>query len=184
MNDALVSGLPETSVAPADGVAAEPIDCVVLGGGIAGLSAAYAAHRRGWSVRVLETRREVGGKVHSERKDGYLLEWGPNSFLGSHHTIWQLIGDLGLQNRVISAQLPADRFVYRNRRARRLPTGPLSLLTSDFMSFSGKMRMLAEPFIMRRRQARRFGARFRQAPLGRRSCAISSYTICLRRLCR
>jgi len=142
-----MSGPLETDVPLSAGDSAELIDCVVLGGGIAGLSAAYAAHRRGWSVRVLETRREVGGKVHSERKGGYLLEWGPNSFLGSHHTIWQLIADLGLQNRVISAQLPADRFIYRNRRARRLPTGFLSLLTGDFMSFSGKMRMLAEPFI-------------------------------------
>ncbi len=124
------------------------VDLVVLGGGIAGLTAAWAGHQRGWSVRLLESSRQVGGKVRSERKDGYLIEWGPNSFLGSATMIWKLIEAFGLQDQVVAAQPPGHRFIYRGRRARRLPSSAWSFLTGDYMSLAGKLRMLAEPFAL------------------------------------
>jgi len=39
----------------------------VIGGGLAGLSAAYDLHRAGWQVTVLEARDRVGGRVYSLR---------------------------------------------------------------------------------------------------------------------
>lgn len=126
----------------------EIVDLAVLGGGIAGLTAAWAADQRGWSVRVLESSRTVGGKVRSERKDGYLIEWGPNSFLGSAAMIWRLVEAFHLQDQIVQGQPPGDRFIYRGRRARKLPTSPWSFLSGDYMSLRGKLRMLAEPFAL------------------------------------
>lgn len=127
---------------------AEIVDLVVLGGGIAGLTAAWAGHQRGWSVRLLESSRIVGGKVRSERKDGYLVEWGPNSFLGSASMIWKLVEAFGLEDQVVAAAPPGHRFIYRGRRARRLPSSAWTFLTGDYMSAGGKLRMLAEPFAL------------------------------------
>lgn len=124
------------------------LDLVVVGGGIAGLSAAWAAAKRGWSVRLLEAGRNVGGKIRSERRDGFLIEWGPSSFLGSAEPIWALIEDLHLEDQVVRGQAPSDRFIYRNRRARKLPSGPGSLLSGDYMTLGGKLRMFAEPFVL------------------------------------
>jgi oxygen-dependent protoporphyrinogen oxidase len=125
------------------------VDIAIVGGGITGLAAAWEAQKRGLSVRVIEARGAVGGKIRSEKQDGYLFEWGPNSFLGSATTIWSLIEDLKLQDSVISGIPPGDRYIFRNRLARRLPRGPGDLFKkgSDFMTFTGKLRMLAEPFV-------------------------------------
>ena len=128
---------------------AASVDVAVLGGGIAGLSAAWDAHKRGLSVCLLEASGRVGGKIRSEHQDGYRFECGPNSFLGSAAAIWTLIDELKLHDQVIAGQPPGHRYIYRNRRARRLPAGPGDLVrpSADFMTFGGRMRLLAEPFV-------------------------------------
>jgi oxygen-dependent protoporphyrinogen oxidase len=125
----------------------QAVDLLVVGGGIAGLAAAWAAHRRGWTVAVLEAEAVVGGKLRTDRIDGYLCEWGPHTFLGSAHTLWRLIDELGLHDQVVASLPPGDRFVFRGGRARRLPSDPGSALRGDFLSWRGKLRVAAEPFI-------------------------------------
>lgn len=131
------------------------VDVAIVGGGIAGLTAAWHAHKRGLSVRLLESAPRVGGKIQSgeispESGGAFRYEAGPNSFLGSAATLWQLIEELGLEPQVLAGLPPGDRYIYRNRRARRLPRGPGDLLrpSADFMSFGGRLRLLAEPFVM------------------------------------
>jgi oxygen-dependent protoporphyrinogen oxidase len=145
----------------------ECVDLAVVGGGMAGLAAAWAAHQRGWRVRLLEAGRTVGGKIRTERRDGYLTESGPHSFAGHAAGIWQLIDEIGLQDQVVAAEPPLDRFVYRHRRARRLPHGPGSLLSGDYMSLGGKLRMLAEPFVFGDAHADDTVMSFAQRRLGR-----------------
>jgi phytoene dehydrogenase-like protein len=54
---------PKLSWPGADG-SAERTDAVVVGGGLAGLSGAWALRRR--HVIVLEQAQQVGGRLHSE----------------------------------------------------------------------------------------------------------------------
>jgi monoamine oxidase len=60
---------------------------IVIGAGLAGLSAAYDLHREGWQVTVLEARDRVGGRVHSLRSfsNGLVAEGG-GEFIDKHHT--------------------------------------------------------------------------------------------------
>jgi len=44
-----------------------PRSCIVIGAGLAGLSAAYRLRTRGWKVTVLEALQKVGGRVFSYR---------------------------------------------------------------------------------------------------------------------
>ncbi|MBI4220864.1 MAG: FAD-dependent oxidoreductase, partial [Chloroflexi bacterium] len=58
---------------------------VVVGGGLAGLSAAVAAARRGWSPLVLEKRPYLGGRAFSfvDRESGVEVDNGQHVFLGA-----------------------------------------------------------------------------------------------------
>ena len=51
-------------------------DVVVVGGGLAGLSAAVNLHRAGLTVTVCEAGDQVGGRVRTDRRDGFLLDRG------------------------------------------------------------------------------------------------------------
>ncbi len=60
---------------------------IVIGAGLAGLSAAYDLHRAGWNVTVLEARNRVGGRVYTVREfsKGLVAEGG-GEFIEESHT--------------------------------------------------------------------------------------------------
>ena len=60
---------------------------VIVGGGITGLSAAFymqkEAREKGLPLDVLliEASNRLGGKIQTVRRDGFIIERGPDSFL-------------------------------------------------------------------------------------------------------
>lgn len=72
-------------------------DVVVVGAGLAGLSAARDLERGGASVTVLEARDRVGGRVEqTELPDGRIVQLG-GEVVGSRHTAYLgLVAELGL----------------------------------------------------------------------------------------
>lgn len=59
------------------GVAVAAKRVVVGGAGISGLSLAFELERRGISALVIECERRAGGKIESERRNGFRCERGP-----------------------------------------------------------------------------------------------------------
>lgn len=51
-------------------------DALVVGGGLAGLACARQLHRRGLSAQVLEASDRVGGRVRTDRVEGFRLDRG------------------------------------------------------------------------------------------------------------
>lgn len=72
-------------------------DVVVVGAGVAGLSAAYRLLQRGRSVMVLEARDRVGGRVKSDLSNGFLIEVGGQWVAPDQERLLALIDELGLQ---------------------------------------------------------------------------------------
>jgi monoamine oxidase len=71
---------------------------IVVGAGLAGLSAADRLHRAGHEVVVLEARDRVGGRVWSRRLDnGAVVEMGAEFILPGNTLIRELAGRLGLE---------------------------------------------------------------------------------------
>ena len=130
---------------------------VVVGGGIAGLGAAYALSRdpSGPAVTLLEASDRLGGRILSETVGGVVLDAGPDSFVTNKPWGVELARELGLEDDLLCTAT-ADRSVYVHTRGRlrRYPDGmalmaPTRLwpfLASDFMSLPGKLRLVWEVF--------------------------------------
>jgi phytoene dehydrogenase-like protein len=88
-------------------------DVVVVGGGLAGLSAAVILHWAGLTVIVCEAGDQVGGRVRTDRRDGFLLDRGFQVVLPGYPELrWQVdLSALGLRPflRGVLAMTPSGR---------------------------------------------------------------------------
>jgi protoporphyrinogen/coproporphyrinogen III oxidase len=125
-------------------------DAIIIGAGITGLVTAYELQKRGLNVLLLERDSEVGGVMRSERRDGYLLEWGPNSYLESEEAD-RLIQELDLDSKFVTADPKAPRFLYFRGALEPVPMNPIAFFSSRLLSLKGKLRIFAEPFMPARK---------------------------------
>jgi len=138
------------------------VEAAIVGGGLAGLTAAHELHRRGVSFVLLEAGGRWGGVVRTERADGFLLEGGPDALLAQKAEGLALCRELGLAERLVPTN-PQHRtvFVLHRRRLHRLPEGMVlgvptrlgALARTSLFSWPGKLRMAADLVLPRRRSA-------------------------------
>jgi oxygen-dependent protoporphyrinogen oxidase len=133
------------------------VDAAIVGGGIAGLAAAYELHQRGLSVKVLEAAGRPGGVIRTERFDDWVIDGGPDALLIQKPAAVTLCRELGLGDRLISTLQPRTAYILRDGRLRPLvegsflgfPVGLAALSRSSLFTFSGKVRMAGEILIPR-----------------------------------
>lgn len=127
-----------------------PLDIVVLGGGISGLTTAFWLARGGMKVAVLEASARVGGAIQTHADGPWRFEMGPNTVLESHESVTRLIQECGLEDEKVTAAPSARRrFLWKADRLHALPAGPPGFLRTPLFSARAKLRLLREPFISR-----------------------------------
>jgi protoporphyrinogen/coproporphyrinogen III oxidase len=135
---------------------------LIIGGGISGLAAAHRILELNPSaqVTILEASNRLGGTIHTEERDGFLIERGPDSFISEKPEALELAKRLGLESRLIQTNEEFRRsFIVRDGRLLPVPEGfqlmaPSRMwpfLTSDIFSLAGKARMAADLFLPRKR---------------------------------
>lgn len=138
---------------------------VVIGGGITGLAAAHRLIERGPSggpnprVVVLEAADRAGGLIRTERHGEYVLEGGPDAIVTQKPAGLALCTRLGLGSELceLGGARSGAQILHRGRLY-AVPQGFLMMaptrigpvLASSLFSWSGKLRMLCEPFVKRR----------------------------------
>lgn len=118
----------------------------VIGGGVGGLVAARALVRAGIDAEVFEAAPRAGGVVATSAIDGYVREHAASSFLGGPGDgAYALCRELGVAVDRASPRARA-RWIYLDGKLRALPRSPLDLVTSDLLTWRGKLDLLREPF--------------------------------------
>ena len=120
------------------------VEALVVGAGISGLATAYALQKAGIATRVAEAGPRPGGVIQSVKRDGYLVECGPQSFSGNG-SISAMCRDLGILEERVLADPKAPRYVLIGGKLQNVPMGP-GLLASSFMSGGTRAALLRDIF--------------------------------------
>jgi protoporphyrinogen/coproporphyrinogen III oxidase len=114
---------------------------VVAGAGISGLALAHELGRLSVPVVVLEAEGRAGGKIESDRRDGYLCERGPASFLDRAGDMATLARALGIADRWLAASDAAERrLVVAHGRLHDTPATAFAFLASALLPWPAKLR--------------------------------------------
>jgi protoporphyrinogen/coproporphyrinogen III oxidase len=123
-------------------------DVLIIGAGIAGLTAAVALAeaRPDLSVLVVDAADRAGGQIRTTLEDGYTFEHGAGALPVSRPETLELIARAGLEERLE----PVDpggtaKYVYCRGGLHPVPRTPGALVGSSLLSWRGKLRLLAEP---------------------------------------
>ena len=128
------------------------IDVLVIGGGIAGLAAAYEIRKRGLRVRLLEAGSRLGGVILTETFDGWVVDAGPDALLVQKPAAVALCRELGIADRLVPTLQPRTAYVLRDGRLHPLVEGSFlgfpvragPLLKSSLLQWRGKLRVACE----------------------------------------
>jgi protoporphyrinogen/coproporphyrinogen III oxidase len=136
----------------------------IVGGGISGLASAFKLQELGTShgvpveVRIYESTSKTGGIVGSIRRDGFLMEAGPDSFISEKPEALDLARRIGIADRIIQTRNENRRsFIVRDGKLNPVPEGfnllaPSSFwpfLISPIFSWRGKARMALDLLLPR-----------------------------------
>jgi protoporphyrinogen/coproporphyrinogen III oxidase len=80
-------------------------EIIVVGGGIAGLATGWRLRRR--DVVLLEAADRTGGRLRSERRGAYWLNWGAHVFSGPGSATGQLLDEVGVEAVPVPGELAA-----------------------------------------------------------------------------
>ncbi len=122
----------------------------VVGGGVTGLVAAWSLARAGRDVVLLEADDRLGGKIRTERREGFLFETGPDSFLTTKPEAAALCAALGLAGELVTPRPGRARVWARGALhplpdgTRPLPTRLTPLLASRLFTWPEKARIAAD----------------------------------------
>jgi uncharacterized protein with NAD-binding domain and iron-sulfur cluster len=133
----------------------------VIGGGLAGITAAIALAEAGAAVTLLEARPRLGGATCSFTRDGLIVDTGQHVFLGCCTAYRGLLAQLGmtahapLQDRFdVTVLAPGPQGPRRQRLRRTALPGPLHMLPAlaryRFLSLAERASVSRPALAMRR----------------------------------
>ena len=112
------------------------MNVTIVGGGLTGLTAAYyLGHAKPeWNITLYEQAPRFGGKIQTQRVDDFVVELGPDSYLGRKTEMTDLIYDLGLGDTLVSNET-GQAFVYDKGSIHPIPGGSIMGIPTEMMPF-------------------------------------------------
>lgn len=129
-------------------------DTLVVGAGIAGLAHAFWRRHAGQRVLVAETSARAGGVIETVHKDGYRFEWAATSVRSNATHVGALLEALDDAPTLHDADAAGVQLLLMKNGLHRMPRSPGALMRCSMLSLGQRLRVMAEPFIPRRRLGR------------------------------
>ena len=117
----------------------------IIGGGISGLALSFYLQKQGIEHLLLESEDVPGGVMRTARPDGIPLDLGPQR-VRLTADLREIIEKVGLESELLYAPAGLPLWVYRDARLRKVPFTWRAALSTDLLSWRGKLRLLLEPF--------------------------------------
>jgi phytoene dehydrogenase-like protein len=113
-------------------------DVVVVGGGLAGLTAACYLARAGKQVILFEGAKTLGGRAASQAHEGFIFNRGIHA-LYSGGAASEVLAELDV---AVSGNSPKDIWFLRDGKLYPSPGTPLALLTSRLFGLAEKLELV------------------------------------------
>ncbi len=141
---------------------------VIIGGGISGLSLAYflLEHKPSLDIIILESEKRAGGKIWTDKVGGFLCESGVPGFLDNRPRTLELVAKLALTP-LRSSDTTRKRYIYSDKKLHLLPESPVSFFSSNLLSLYGRLRILYEILVPRKKENDETLADFARRRLGK-----------------
>nr|WP_263328403.1 protoporphyrinogen oxidase [Neobacillus sp. Marseille-Q6967] len=134
----------------------------IIGGGIAGLAAAFYLQKickemsLPIEIKLIEASHRLGGKMQTFVKDGYTIERGPDSFLARKTSMIRLAKEVGMEDQLVPNST-GKSYVLVNERLHPMPGGSVMgiptevgpFIKTGLFSIPGKARAAADFFLPR-----------------------------------
>lgn len=123
-------------------------DVIIIGAGIAGLSAGFELYKKNIDFHILEAQDRIGGIIESIRAGDILIENGPHAFSSVNKEIVDLVRDLDIEELLIGA-LPNSRkrYIYSLGQLIPVPTNFFEFFKTKLLSKEAKFTFFEELFI-------------------------------------
>ncbi|WP_042356536.1 protoporphyrinogen oxidase [Bacillus rubiinfantis] len=138
---------------------------VIIGGGAAGLTAAYYLQKEvserhlPIEIQLIEASHRLGGKMQTVVRDGFTIERGPDSFLARKTSMIRLAKEVGMDQQLVHNST-GKSYVLVNEKLYSMPGGSIMgiptevgpFITTNLFSIPGKIRAAAD-FILPRSES-------------------------------
>lgn len=130
---------------------------IVIGGGITGLCTMHYLKRqmeaegKEAQLVLVEQNEYLGGKIHSETTNGFIMETGADSIVARHPGVLELVRELEFEEELVYNETGIS-YIHTNNELHAIPAGstfgiPMSLeslMASTLISEQGKQRVLQD----------------------------------------
>ncbi len=122
---------------------------IVIGAGLSGLAAAHLMQKAGHEVQVVELFDRPGGRCATLRRDGFIVDTGPE-IASTSYKRWLALGrELGLGNDVVQSS-PVMSIVRDRRMVDIDASRPLSAIFTPALSWGAKLHFARGMFALRK----------------------------------
>jgi oxygen-dependent protoporphyrinogen oxidase len=115
---------------------------IIVGAGIAGVTAGFRLQRGGWRVTLLEQSSRAGGRMRTIAQDGFTIDVGAGILPSCYKAVLRLISDTGLDHLIVP--VGGKVAVPRAGKMHYLAMANLqrSMLTTALLPWASKLRLL------------------------------------------